>query len=209
MIPFTTFYVLTSENGLSKGGAWTCQLTAAMIVTTSLIILRWSEHAQAKDIIEVIVALSFKGSEHLNRVFGLKLWDDQIIWFGVIALLPEHFCYVDPGELQNSHHTLLVLLGRRLLWVHRHLLPRSLCFGFFKIEFSCAITLSSLRSDDFIQILVASILLVKWIIENFGAHRALLRSELQRTLSPLIINFLKSQLLYNDVISKLGLGQRS
>ena len=68
MIPFSTF----SENGLSKG-AWTCQLTAAMIVTISLIILR-SEHAQAKDISEDIVALSFKGSEDLNnRVFGLKL----------------------------------------------------------------------------------------------------------------------------------------
>ena len=73
-----------------------------------------------------------------------------------------------------------------------------------KIEFSGAVTLSSLCSNDFIQILLASILFVKWIIEHFGSHRTLFSSELERTLSPLIINFLKSLPLYDNFVSQLG-----
>ena len=76
-----------------------------------------------------------------------------------------------------------------------------------KIEFPGAITLSSLCSNDFIQILLASILFVKWIIEHFGSHRTLFSSELERTLSPLIINFLKSLPLYDNFVSQLGQAQ--
>ena len=169
-----------------------------MAVTSSLIILQ-SENVKWGC---AQIALSFKRSEHLYRVFGLKLWNFKFIWFWVEAILPG-FWQVNLYGFENIFALILCRLWRnfRNQFLGGIDYVMTLLHVGFKVKFSSAITLSSLCSDDFVHILLASILLVKWIIEKFGSHRTLLCSEFKRALSSLIINFLKSQPLYDNFVS--------